>query len=331
MQNIELYAWRRPMIQSVWAMVVFTLILSGCTAALPRLPGKMAATYKANVDIRYHGFERDYLVHLPPGYDAQRPLPMVVALHGAFGTAKIMERLTGFSDLADEKQFIAVYPNGIGAMGNFQHWNAGHCCAKAAADGVDDVGFLVAVIEDACSRLAVDRNRIFMVGFSNGGMMTYRFAAEKGDMLAAIAPLAASAGGRPDRGTPEWGIPQPVRSLPVIAFHGLDDKYVPIKGGLSQGKENAREYWSVKRSLGVWEARDGCKGQPVERDQSRGKVHVLSWENCKDNDRVVLYTLEGWPHSWPGPYYTAKRDPQDPLYNFDAARIIWDFFEASSR
>lgn len=142
------------------------------------------------------GFQRDYRVHVPVGYDGRTPLPMVIVIHGAFDTARGMEKFSGFSDLADIERFIVLYPNGIGILGLLQHWNAGHCCGKAAADGIDDVGYLAAAIKDAGKRLAVDRRRIFMVGFSNGGMMAYRFAAERGRMLAGVACLAASMGGR---------------------------------------------------------------------------------------------------------------------------------------
>ncbi len=327
MQILKSNPGRRLKKHALLAMVLLAIALTGCTTALPRAPGQAAATYIADVDIRYHGFQRTYLVHLPPGYDGKQPLPMVIVLHGAFGNAKLVERFSGFSQLADEKQFIAIYPNGIGYLGLFQHWNAGHCCGTAQEDNIDDVGFLAAVIKDASGRLAVDQRHIFMVGFSNGGMLAYRFAAERGEMLAAFAPLAASAGGRTDENSPEWGIPRPVKPLPVIAFHGLVDEHVPFEGGTNPAKKSGREYWSVMRSLGVWIERDGCAETPIERDERQGKVHVQDWKNCTDHDEVVLYTLEGWPHKWPSPYYSNERDPQDPLHGFDAARIIWDFFE----
>jgi len=303
------------------------ILFASCTPSLPQRPGKKAFTYKASVDIRFHGFRRTYRVHLPPGYDAQKPLPVVVVVHGAFDTAKGMERFSRFSDLADEKHFIALYPNGIGILGFLQHWNAGHCCGKAAADKIDDIKFLSTVIEDACSRLAIDRQRIYMVGFSNGGMMTYRFAAERGDLLAAIAPLAASAGGRPDRESPEWSIPTPVKPLPVLSIHGLTDAYVPFNGGTSPARGTEREYWSVMRSLDIWLQRDGCTAPSQEHDERQGKVHLRTWNHCSSGAQVVLYTIEGWGHVWPGPYFTDDLDPHDPLYNFDAARIIWAFFE----
>lgn len=307
------------------------LVLCACTPALPRLPGQAAMTYDAKVDVRFHGFRRTYHVHLPPGYHAARPLPMVVVVHGAFDTAKGMERFTGFSDLADQENFIALYPNGIGILGYLQHWNAGHCCARAAVVGIDDVGFLTKVIEDACARLAVDRRRIYMTGFSNGGMMVHRFAAERGDLLAAIAPLAATAGGRPDNHAPEWSIPDPMCPMPLLAMHGLADAYVPFAGGVSPARGDARQYWPVMRSLALWTRRNGCLKAPITRDERQGKVHVTTWQDCTQGANVMLYTLEGWDHEWPGPYFTAKLDDQNPLRDFDAARIIWDFFKGHTR
>lgn len=311
--------------------LVAVLVLYACTPALSRLPKPAGMTYEVKMGVRFHGFRRTYRVHLPTGYSAARPLPMVVVVHGAFDTATGMERFTGFSALADQEHFIVVYPNGIGILGYLQHWNAGHCCGKAAADEIDDVGFLTAVIEDACARLAVDRRRIFMTGFSNGGMMVHRFAAERGDLLAAVAPLAATAGGKPDKVSPEWSIPEPASPMPLLAMHGLADAYVPFDGGTSLARGGVRQYWPVMRSLSVWARRNGCSTEPVSHHERHGKVHITSWQNCANGADVVLYTLEGWGHDWPGPYFTARLDARDPLRDFDAARIIWDFFKGHSR
>jgi len=306
-----------------------SMVLCAFTPALP--PPGQAATYEAKVDVRFHGFRRTYGVHLPPSYNSARPLPMVVVIHGAFDTARGMERFTGFSALADQEDFIVVYPNGIGILGFLQHWNAGHCCGKAAADGIDDVGFLTKVIEDACASLAVDRRRIYMTGFSNGGMMVHRFAAERGDLLAAVAPLAATAGGRQDNKAPEWVIPDPVCPMPLLAMHGLADANVPFDGGTSRAHGSTRQFWPVKRSLAIWTRRNGCSMACVTRDERQGKVHITTWQDCTSGANVVLYTLEGWGHDWPGPYFTAKLDAQDPLRDFNAARIVWDFFKGHTR
>jgi polyhydroxybutyrate depolymerase len=307
------------------------LVLCACTPASPRLPLQAPMSYEAKVDVRFHGLRRTYRVHLPAGYNAAQPLPMVLVVHGAFDTAEGMERFTGFSALADQESFIVLYPNGIGILGYLQHWNAGHCCGKAAADGIDDVGFLTKVIEDACARLAVDRRRIYMTGFSNGGMMVHRFAAERGDLLAAVAPLAAAAGGRPDNQAPEWSIPDPICPMPLLAMHGLADAYVPFDGGASPARGDTRQYWPVKRSLDLWIQRNQCLTEPVTWYEYQGKAHVTTWQDPAHGADVVLYSLEGWGHDWPGPYFSAKLDARDPLRDFDAARIIWDFFKGHTR
>lgn len=316
---------------SVFFCLAAVLFFVSCSPALPRHPGPKTATYKATVDLRIHGFRRNYRVHLPPGYADDRPLPMVVVVHGAFYTAKKMEQTSGFNALADQKGFIAVYPNGMGIFGFLQHWNAGHCCGKAAADELDDVGYLATVIEDACTRLAVDRRRIYMVGFSNGGMLVHRFAAERGDLLAAVAPLAATGGGRPDIDATQWHIPDPVNRMPLLTIHGMSDQHVPFAGGKAAQGEAERRYWPVQKTLDVWIQSNSCRTGPIIRQERQGRVTVTTWSNCPEDAEVVLYQLQGWGHVWPGAYFTNDLATDNPLKGFDAARIIWDFFQSKKR
>lgn len=123
------------------------ILLNGCITALPNSGDMASGTYIKRLPIRVMAVRRSYLVHVPPHYQNTGPLPLVLVLHGAFGTAGEMERVSGFSRLADRENFIAVYPNGaFGILGFLQHWNAGH---------------------------------------SNRGMMAYRYAAERSETVAA--------------------------------------------------------------------------------------------------------------------------------------------------
>jgi polyhydroxybutyrate depolymerase len=106
---------------------------------------------------------------------------------------------------------------------------------------------------------------------------------------------------------------------------------VPFEGSMSPATENVRQYWPVMRSLTLWIRRNKCSTEPVTRHERRGKVRVATWQDCAQGADVVLYTLEGWGHDWPGPYFTAKLDGEDPLRDFDGARIIWDFFKGHTR
>jgi polyhydroxybutyrate depolymerase len=302
------------------------LFLNACTGSLPSANIEGPSTYHRRMDLFTGGFQRSYRVHIPSDYDGSTPRPLVVVIHGAFDTAKGIEKFSGFSQIADRENFIVLYPEGIGIFGYLQHWNAGHCCGKAANDRIDDVGYLTKAIEDVCMRLSVDRNRVYMVGFSNGGMMTYRFAAEHTDILAAAAPIAASIGGRPNAGAPEWRIPKPEKPLPILIIHGLDDDDIPFDGGVSMHRKGERTYLPVEESVQFWIEANGCKGAPIVSTSRDGAIQIQAWDNCKNASATVLYKIDGWGHVWPGPYFTAELPAGDPLLGFDVAEIIWKFF-----
>jgi polyhydroxybutyrate depolymerase len=313
------------------ALILLSQLFTGCWATFPKDSPLGPKTYKIKTEIKLNGFHRTYLVHIPYGYHPEKPLPLVVVIHGAFDTAKGMEKFSNFSRVADRENFIVMYPNGFGIMGFLQHWNAGHCCGKAANENWDDVGFVKAAIEDVLARLEIDSSRIYMVGFSNGGMFTYRFAAEQGDLLAAIAPLAASIGGRPAEDALEWRIPEPVKPLSVITFHGLADDDVPYEGGISRHRGGTRTYWSVEESVKFWVMYNDCNPRAASTYLNEGSVNLKSWGICRNDTEVALYLIKDWGHVWPGKYFTSDLAKNDPLRDFDAAEIIWDFFKSHRR
>lgn len=315
----------------IFQLIFLSFFLMGCTRSLPSGFSGGPGTYLQKMDMRFNLLKRSYRVHVPPSYDPGKPLPLVVVIHGAFDNASGMEKATGFSELADRENFIVQYPNGISLFGFLQHWNAGHCCGKAADDKVDDVGFIAKAIEDLCSRLNVDRRRIYMVGFSNGGMMAYRFAAERSDLLAAVAPLAASIGGRASENKPEWRIPVPEYPLPIISMHGMEDDDVPYNGGISLRRGGDRSYYSVPESIAFWVDQNGCHGPVNEGKLYQDAVIVKSWTECFDNSEISLYLLKEWGHVWPGKAFFGSLEKGHPLKEFDAAQIIWDFFKRHSR
>jgi polyhydroxybutyrate depolymerase len=311
-------------------LVPLALVVGCATTPAPDQPAN-GESYDVRMDGEFDGYERTYRVHVPAGYREDQPTPLVVVLHGAFSTSAEMEKHTGFSALADREGFAVVYPDGIGILGLLQHWNAGHCCGKAAADGIDDVGFVASVIEDAKSYLNIDSSRIFMVGFSNGAMLTHRFAAERPEMLAAAAPLAGAIGSRGDADAPGWQIPEPQSGVPMIMFHGREDRRIPYGETESGSDAGGPGYATAAASSTFWSSNNGCESHRREQSPSFAGVTVDTWSDCEQNAEVQLFTLGEWGHRWPGPYYTRQTGPQGALYEFDASEIIWAFFESRGR
>ena len=314
-----------------WILAFFLAAAWGCSPTLQDASFLAGESIRQKMDIRAGGFRRSYLVHIPEGYDPSRPHPLVVVLHGAFSTARQIEAHSGFSDLADREDFLVLYPNGITLFGLLQHWNAGHCCGKAAADGVDDVGFLEAAIREVTEHMNVDLARIYMTGFSNGGMMTHRFGAEACGMLAAIAPMAGSLGGRAGPKKPWWQVPEPACPLPVAIMHGRDDEQVPYRGGGAYGKDTERHYLSVEDSAAFWVRANGCTLEAEETRLHQGTVHLKRWEGCAGGSEVRVYTWENWGHVWPGAPFTDGLAPDDPFRGFHAAETVWEFFKGHAR
>jgi polyhydroxybutyrate depolymerase len=279
---------------------------------------------------RVYGFRRSYLLHIPEGYNHSKALPLVVALHGGFGTARQMEERSGLSELADRQGCIVLYPNGITLFGWLQHWNAGHCCGQAMKDGIDDVAFVSRVIDETCRRSNVDRSRISMVGYSNGGMLAYLFAAQKPEILAAVAAIAATVGSRPSDHGAEKHIPPAKAPMPIISFHGRDDDIVPYgRGRPARGRGHL--YVPVNESMAFWKTANQAAPLPQREEMLAGRIVKETWRGKNKSAEIVLYTIQGWKHDLPTRYYTRNLPKTDPLMGFHATDYIWDFFKRHRR
>jgi polyhydroxybutyrate depolymerase len=270
------------------------------------------------VDQRVSGFRRSYYVHVPAGYGGGAPLPVVIALHGAFSTALKFEQESGLSLLADREGFLVVYPQGIGLGDWFRHWNSGYCCGKARKLNLDDVGFALAAVDDVARRNPVNRARLYVVGFSNGGMLAYRIAAEHPEVVAAVAVVSATIGGTPAANEPEWSITRPKQPVAVLAIHGRADANIPYDGGRGSQSWGKSSAISVERSMQLWVRADDCDARPRVESMNQGRVELRAWSGCRNDSEVALYSLNNWGHEWP---------KTNLLDGFDAGQTIWHFLE----
>jgi len=243
---------------------------------------------------------RSYVVHVPPQAARGDALPLLLAFHGGGGQAEGFREYAGLDAVADREGFVVVYPDGSGRVGRrLLTWNAGACCGFAQREGVDDVAFARAVVDDVARRVAVDRTRVYATGHSNGAMMAYRVAAEASDLVAAIAPVG---------GAMQVEAFAPARPVPVLHIHSVDDPRALYAGGLGPPFPLTRsrvQHKAVEVELQRWVVLDGCPGEPepieVRREEKTGHTAThLRYAPCQSGAEVELWKLTGAGHGWPG-------------------------------
>ena len=301
----------------------------GCSHTLPELAvrGELAqGDYRVDTDATFQLSHRNFLLHVPPFDLVGQPQPLVIVIHGAFSTGKQIALESGFNHLSDQEGFLVAYPEGIGLFGLLQHWNAGHCCGKAANDQIDDVGFILDVVDVVQNNFKVDKSRIYIAGMSNGGMLAYRVLAEHPQLFAAGAVVSGAIGSRESEAE-TWGFTPPDQGVPLILLHGDTDQHIPVDGGISPFKRGDREYLSLNEAVALWQTANHCSKNPDEA-LLYGDIRQTSWP-CSEALQTVQ--ISGWGHKWPAPYLTGTLPSSHPLYRFNGTRMIWDFFSSNTR
>lgn len=293
------------------------LVLASVTAACGRRAHLDGPTAVEQV-LRHGERAREYRLYVPATLDRTRPVALVLALHGHGGTGHGMEQLTlGRLDrLADRDGAVIAYPDGID-----HRWND-----MLDASSVDDVGFLVALVDALAARLPIDRARVFVTGMSNGGFMSVRLACARPDVFAAFAPVAAGLRGPPC---------EPTRAVPMLFVNGTADPLVTYDGTTVHfGDRVLSEKRTTSDAVARFAERDGCTA-PAEyenlpdRDPNDGStVRVERRAGCRDTAEVLLYRVEGGGHTWPGGFqYLGERWIGRTNRDLDATDVIWSFFQ----
>ena len=290
---------------------LFWLTASAVTLAAP-----VSETLKSGGDLR------NYWLVRPEGLEKTKPAPLLMVLHGSAGSGEDMMTVTqrGFERLADKEKFVVVYPDALERRWNDQ------------GGTVDDVGFLLAIVDKLVADGLVDKNRIYVAGISNGGMMAQRLACEQADRIAGIATVA---GGLPE---PLQATCKPARALPVLVIHGTEDPIVPWAGGAVAGFEDFGKVLSARETATFWAANNRCGDGGViaaepDRDPKDGtRVKMEVFASCPAGAAVKLAAVEGGGHTWPGGYqYLPERFIGRTSQDVDANSLIWNFFKETGK
>jgi polyhydroxybutyrate depolymerase len=263
-------------VATVFAVVVCGGVVGGARASASGLDTTGALVIGA--------LPRTYQVHIPPGVD--RPRGLVINLHGAGQTAGEQAALTNYNAVADQHGFAVVYPDGIDLS-----WADGRGASTPDRQGVDDVGFLVALADRLTAEYNIEPGHVFATGMSAGAFMAGRLACQRADVVSAIAPVAGSLGA---------GYPcNPSEPVSVLATNGVADPVVPYAGGTMVGRGGASDIVAPAALAGRWRELDGCPAAPVEDSPSAG-VRRSTAAGCAGGTEVVFVSVDGGGHEWFG-------------------------------
>lgn len=271
---------------------------------------------------------RKVLIHLPTGYDAAKPAPLVLAFHGGGGHAAYMadDEKYGLQRKADEAGFVVAFPNGYSKLpgGKFATWNAGGCCGDVRDKGSDDVGFARATVKAIQARYSIDAGRVFATGMSNGGMLSHRLACEAADVFRAVAAIA---------GTDATASCTPSKPISVLHIHAKDDTHVLFNGGAGadafRDTSKVMDFVSVPETISRWVQRNRCTAPP-QRTLDKPGATCETYSGCAGGVSVQLCVTETGGHSWPGAN-SVRRGKPAASQALDANDTLWRFFEQAGR
>ncbi|MDG4765701.1 PHB depolymerase family esterase [Solwaraspora sp. WMMD406] len=285
-------------------------------------PADLPPAGSSEQTITVDGYERTFRLYRPGGLAEDTPAPLLVMLHGVLGTGQQAESWYGWNAVADREGFVVAYPDARNRA-----WAVtDECCGASARDGIDDAGFVLAVVESLRQRMTLDPDRLYLSGISNGGMLAYKLVCES-SVFAAVAVVATTMLTDCSAAVP----------ISVLHIHGTADDTIPYTGGTGRREGASRgrvpdtvDGPPVPDLVRRWQRIDDCA--PA---QTRTEATVTtSTASCPGGRDVTLITIDGAGHQWPGSSPGAASrllglDP--PATEIDATTTSWNFLAAHAK
>ena len=233
---------------------IFTIIISILTIS-------MVTNAQTRKTITSEGQKREYLQYAPSDLGSKRPL--IISCHGMNQSAQYQwDALKDAKTLADKEKFVIVLPEGIN-----NGWDI---------SGDRDINLIKDLIAQMKKDFDIDENRVYLSGFSMGGMLTYHAMNKIPDVIAAFAPIS---------GYPMWGFTYTgKRAIPVIHHHGTGDEVCV--------------YSNVQRNIDELVKKNKCSSTPTITQNYGGYSHITrkEWGGGTDGVKVVLMELANKGH-----------------------------------
>ena len=266
--------------------------------------------------LEYDGLTRTYLKYIPAGFDANNSLPLVMSFHGGTDNGNAQLNIADMRDLADQDQFILVYPDAypepLEGETNWQVVVSGDL-PFTVPTAHDDIGFVGALIDEMHAAHGIDLNRVYAMGYSNGGGFAFDLACRLNERIAAIGVVART------MYIESYESCNATHPTAVMTILGTDD-YISNYDGITYG--GTLYYPSADDSHDLWLDANGIQSEPVETavpnisSNDGSTADLISWESADGCVAVEHYRINGGGHDWPGTFG-----------NMDivAHEVIWDF------
>jgi polyhydroxybutyrate depolymerase len=291
------------------------------TLPSPPHPGRFTLVIKSG------GYDRVAHIQIPKTYKVEAKSPLVLLLHGGGGSGTHALERDGWADKAEKEGFLVVAPDGLGAAPklptNFRLnpavWNAANLRRGSRRAAIDDVAFFRQLLDDLTDKLPYDRNRVYCVGHSNGGGMTFKAAAEISERFTAIGTVA---------GLIAVENPKPRKALPTLYIIGTKDPLMPVEGGEVKTPWGIRQNPPISEPLAKWATALGCETEPKVMSDKDG-LKKVEYPSRSDGPTLTVLYIEGHGHHWPGAQSVLPRNLMGPnTSKLNATDAIWEFFRS---
>jgi len=241
------------------------------------LAGTISSAPIASAETVQIAGSRPYSIVLPNGYAAAKPAPLVILLHSYGGSGDQMVNYLQFNGATSSNGIIYVAPDGTKDGAGKKFWNATPGCCNFGGSKVNDAQYISEIITQVESRYTIDKNRVFIIGHSNGGFMSHNVGCNLADQVAAIVSIAGEQFSDPN-------MCNPVGPVNVLQVQGTADLTVPYSGG-SLGLS---QFPGALQTIHTWAEKDQCNTKEIASNQTLSLVSqkslpdtkIISFENC---------------------------------------------------
>ena len=256
-------------------LALLSLVAAGCggSAGATEL-SKTSGT----IELEVGGRERSYLLQPAEGMPPGKKPALVAVLHQEGGNPEGVAAETALQELRRAGATL-VYPAGVEGS-----WDAGNCCGIPKQEGIDDVRFLDAVFKDAAKRAGTDPERAALVGYSSGGMLTYRYVCARPGRLAVAVVVSGSLETPCDK---DITVPE------VLTLHGKADGTIGLTRPIFITRLGLAPRPAAS-TLDILTTSAGCSSSTTTRDEG---AEVRRWEGCRGGTVEALLIPKAG-HGW---------------------------------